>query len=324
MDRFIDARAMTDADVAKKLRDLEIDIAVDLNGLAGNTRPGILAHRPAPIQAQYLGYPGTMAAPFIDYVIADHVAIPEENRAFYSEKVAYLPDSYLPCDRQREISGSMPSRAEEGLPESGFVFACFNSLYKVAPEIFDVWMRLLLALDGSVLWLPDTNPAALANLRREAAARGVAPDRLIFARFTKRVEDHLARLHLADLFLDTLPYNAHSTASDALWAGLPVLTCLGSAFAGRVAAGMLHAVGLPELVTTSLSDYEKRALELAQDPSALARLRAKLARNRDTHPLFDTAQFTRGLEAVYKGMWERQQAGLAPESFSTRTAKQLA
>jgi predicted O-linked N-acetylglucosamine transferase (SPINDLY family) len=315
VDRFIDAQAMSDMEVAAMLRELEIDIAVDLNGLTGEKRHGILASRPAPIQVNYLGYPGTMAAPFIDYIIADHIVIPDENRGYYSEKVAYLPNTYLPYDRRRPIAEKNATRAEQGLPDEGFIFACFSNLYKIAPEIFDVWMRLLTAVDGSVLWLLASNPAAMHNLRRRAEANGISPERVIFAGHTKEAGDHLARHRLADLFLDTLPYNAHSTCSDALWTGLPVLTCLGKAFPGRVAASLLYATSLPELVTTSLPEYEARALALAHAPGQLTAIREKLARNRETALLFDTARFTRDLESVYTTMWERQQAGLPPESF---------
>jgi predicted O-linked N-acetylglucosamine transferase (SPINDLY family) len=316
VDRFLDARTISDGAVAAKLRGLEIDIAVDLNGLTGAKRPGILARRPAPVQVNYLGYPGTMAAPFIDYIIADPFVIPAENQIFFSEKVAYLPNAYLPYDSTRQIAEETPDRSEEGLPQTGFVFACFNTIYKISPEIFDVWMRLLKAVEGSVLWLPGPTPAVIATLRQEAQARGVAPERLVFARYAKRVEDHLARHRLADLFLDTLPYNAHSTGGDALWAGLPLLTCMGQAFPGRVAAGLLHAVGLPEMVTDSLADYEARALFLAHHPEELAAIRKKLADNRASAPLFDTPGFTRHLEAIFTTMRERQESGLPPDSFS--------
>ena len=315
-DRFIDAHVTGDGTVAAMLRELEIDIAVDLNGHTGSKRHGILMRRPAPLQVNYLGFPGTMAAPFIDYIIADKTVIPEENRTFYTEKTAYLPNAYLPYDRQRKIADNPPSRGAEGLPETGFVFASFNSLHKMGPEVFDIWMRLLKAVDGSVLWMPGSDLGASKSLQQEAAARGVAPERLIFARFLKSSEDHLARQRLADLFLDTLPYNAHSTAADALWAGLPVLTCTGRAFQARVAAGLLRAIDMPEMITNSPAEYEQLALALARDPARLAAIREKLARNRDTTPLFDAAAFTRGLEAVYRTMWERQEAGLAPDSFS--------
>jgi predicted O-linked N-acetylglucosamine transferase (SPINDLY family) len=315
-DRFIDVQAMSDAQVATMLRELEVDIAIDLNGYAGEKRPGILAHRPAPVQVNYLGYPGTMDVPFINYIIADHVVIPDKHQIHYSEKVVCLPHAYLPNDRKRRIAEKTPSRAEEGLPETGFVFACLNNTYKIGPEMFDVWMRLLRGVDGSVLWLKSTNTAAMSNLRREAKARGVAPERLVFASRVPRAEDHLARLRLADLFLDTLPYNAHATACDALWAGLPVLTCTGNSFPARVGASLLHAIGLPELVTSSLAEYEELALALARNPERLAGIKAKLMRNRDTEPLFDTARFTRDLESAYTAMWERQQAGLPPTSFA--------
>jgi predicted O-linked N-acetylglucosamine transferase (SPINDLY family) len=319
VDRFIDASAMSDLAVAKLLRDLEIDIAVDLNGLTGLFRTRIFAHRVAPLQVNYLGYPGTMAAPFIDYIIADKVVIPEENRAFYSEQIAFMPHTYLPCGGRRPISESATSRKEQGLPEKGFVFTCFNSMHKLLPDLFAVWMRILHAVEGSVLWLPGQSSTVAANLRHEAMAQGIAPQRLIFARFEKKVEDHLARQRLADLFLDTFPYNAHSTAADALWAGLPLLTCRGNAFQARVAASLLETLGLPELVTSSLAEYEARAITLARDPQALPTLREKLARNRDAGPLFDTPRFTRDLEAVYARMWERQQSGQPPEGFSIPT-----
>lgn len=315
-DRFFNANAMSQESIAKAMRDWEIDIAIDLNGLTGNDRGSVLAHRPAPLQVNYLGYPGTMGVPFIDYLIADPIVVPEENRAFYSEKIAYLPNSYLPCDSRRLVPGRLPSRTQQGLPEAGFVFASFNNLHKLGPEIFSIWMRLLRAMENSVLWLPAAQGTVRKNLGREAQTHGVAPERLIFARFEERPEDHLARQCLADLFLDILPYNAHSTAGDALLAGLPLLTCLGRSFQGRVAASLLQAAGMPELITSSLDEYERRALELARDPGQLAVLRQKLADRRATAPLFDTARFTRDLERVYTTMWQRQQAGKPPADFS--------
>ena len=297
------------------LRKLEIDIAVDLKGYTAGMRPEILAHRPAPVQVNYLGHPGTMALPFIDYIIADRVVIPEENRIHYSEKVVYLPHSYQANDFKRLIAERPPSRAEAGLPENGFVFASLNATYKIGPEMFGIWMRLLRDVENSVLWLLEDNVSASLNLRREARNCGIAPERLVFAPLIPAGRN-LARQRLADLFLDTLPVNAHTTASDALWAGLPVLTCMGNTFAGRVAASLLYAVGLPELVTASLVEYEELARALAQDPERLAAIKAKLLRNRKTKPLFDTARFTRDLEAAYTGMWGRQQAGLPPASFA--------
>jgi len=287
-----------------------------LNGLTGGKRTTILARRPAPVQVNYLGYPGTMAVPFIDYLIADPIVIPEESRRFYSEKIAYLPDSYLPYDTAKSISENLPSRRDQGLPEKGFVFACFNTTPKIAPDVFDVWMGLLRQVEGSVLWLAGGSSPALANLRREAAARGIAPERLVFARFEKNPGDHLARQSLADLFLDTMPYNAHSTGNDALWAGLPILTCLGNDFQSRVAASLLRSVGLPELVTKNLAEYEELALALVREPQRLAALRERLAHNRRTAPLFDIGRYTRNLETIYGTMWRRRQSGLPPESFS--------
>jgi protein O-GlcNAc transferase len=318
VDRFVAAHSMSDAAAAEMLRKLEIDIAIDLNGFTGEFRPGILARRPAAVQVSYLGYPGTMDVPFMDYIIADRIVIPEEHQIHYSEKVAYLPHSYMPNDRKRRIADMTPNRAQAELPETGFVFACFNNPYKIGPETFDVWMRLLHAVEGSVLWLPSIYAAAIGNLRREAKARDVAPSRLIFAPRVAREEEHLARLRAADLFLDTLPYNAHATASDALWAGVPVVTLIGNTFPGRVAASLLYALGLPELVTSSIADYEEMARTLALDPNRLAAIRAKLARNRDTEPLFDTARVTRALESAYITMRERQEAGLSPASFAVQ------
>ena len=315
-DRFIDVQNLSDADIAKTIRDLEIDIAIDQNGYSGLGRPGILVCRPAPVQVNYLAYPGTMAASFMDYIIADKTLIPYENQIYYQEQVVYLPHSYLPFDRKRSISSTTLGRTDERLPETGFVFVCNNAAHKIGPEIFGIWMRLLAKVDGSVLWLQSLNPPAMSNLRREANAAGISPERLVFAAQVPRIEDHLARLGQADLFLDTLPYNAHATASDALWAGVPVLTCLGSTFPARVAAGALYAAGLPELVASSLAEYEALALALARDPERLAAVRRKLMRNRDTEPLFDTRRYARYLEAAYMVMWERSQCGLPPKSFS--------
>jgi predicted O-linked N-acetylglucosamine transferase (SPINDLY family) len=314
-DRFTDISRDSDEAAAALLRRLEIDIVVDLKGYTAEGRPGILSRRPAPVQAAYLGFPGTMAAPYVDYVIADEIVIPQEQRAFYSEKIAYLPDSYQCNDRDRVVASRTQSRAEAGLPDSGFVFCCFNNNHKILPETFDIWMRLLADAEGSVLWLLQDNDAAARHLRREAQARGIAPERLVFA---PRVAppDHLARHRLADLFLDTLPYNAHTTASDALWAGLPVLTVASSTFAGRVAASLVTALEMPELIAPTLVDYEAAALGLARAPERLAELKAKLARNREHAALFDTARFTHHLEAAYRTMWERAERGLPPATFA--------
>jgi predicted O-linked N-acetylglucosamine transferase (SPINDLY family) len=313
-DRFVEVGGQSDAEAARIIRDLEIDIAIDLKGYTNESRPAILAHRPAPVQAQYLGFPGTMAVDFIDYLIADPVVVPPEDQSHYAEKIVTLPDSYQCNDDMREIPARAPTRYELGLPP-GFVFCCFNSNHKVLPQVFAVWMRLLNATSGSVLWLLEDNPAAAQNLRAEAEAHGVDAERLVFAKHTDP-STHLARQTHADLFLDTLPYNAHTTGSDALWAGLPVLTVRGRTFAGRVAASLLTAAGLPELVTGSLEEYEAQALKLARDAEALTRIRRKLAESRKQCALFDTARTARHLEAAYQMMWERKQRGLPALSFS--------
>jgi predicted O-linked N-acetylglucosamine transferase (SPINDLY family) len=314
-DRFINVRNRSDAEIAALLRKAEVDIAVDLMGHTKHSRPGVFARRPAPVQLNYLGYPGTMGAGYIDYILADAFVIPAELRQHYSEKVVWLPDSFQVNDSQRRIAERIPTRAECGLPERGFVFCCFNNCFKINPDFFDVWMRLLANVEGSVLWLYAPSAAAAANLRREARARGVVPERLIFAPRAK-LADYLARYRLADLFLDTLPYNAGTTASDALWAGLPVLTCAGRAFTGRMAGSLLRAVGLPELITHSIPDYEALALKLASHPTMLRELRDKLAANRPTAPLFDIERFRHHIESAYRMMWETYQRGEAPRAFS--------
>ena len=312
---FIDARALRDIDVAKRLRDLEIDIAVDLNGFTDHARTGIFALRPAPVQVNYLGYPATMGASYIDYIVADRVVIPHEQHDAYAEKVVYLPCCYQANDATRRIAERTPLRAEVGLPEHGFVFCSFNNNYKITPAVFDVWMRLLRSIDGSVLWLLEGNPAAPSNLRREAESRGVAASRLVFAPKVP-LADHLARHRCADLFLDTQPWNAHTTASDALWAGLPLLPCVGTTFAARVAASLHHAIGMDRLVTSSLADYEALALQLARDPTLMADMKQKLARNRATYPLFDTDRSRRAIESAYAEMCARHRRGEPPASFA--------
>jgi predicted O-linked N-acetylglucosamine transferase (SPINDLY family) len=315
-DHFLDMSDTDDRAVATLLREKEIDIAVDLMGYTQHARPNIFAFRPAPIQASYLGYAGTMGADFIDYVIADGIVLPLDQQPHYTEKIVHLPDCFLVNDSTREISPHAAGRTQEGLPENGFVFCCFNQGYKLSPAMFGVWMRLLAGIDRSVLWLSQLSDEAAANLRSEARTRGVDPARLVFAGRVPSQADHLARQALADLFLDTLPYNAHSTASDALWAGLPVLTCKGATFAGQVAASLLHAVGLPELVTNGLEEYEALALKLATEPSQLRAIRRKLEANRLGYPLFDTDRFRRHIEAAYRTMWDIWRRGEAPRSFS--------
>jgi protein O-GlcNAc transferase len=313
-ERFVDARHKNDHEVANMLRELEIDIAVDLNGYTTGGPTGIFALRAAPLQVNYLGYPGTMGTDYFDYILADRWVIPEQDHGCYTENVVYLPDSYQVSESRRRIADRTPTRAEAGLPEQAFVFCSFNNNYKLSPMVFDVWMRLLEKVEDSVLWLYVSNAAAERNLTKEAARRGIAPDRLVFATKTY-YEVYLARLQLADLALDTLPYNGHATTSDALWAGLPVLTCLGTTFAGRVAASVLNAVGLSGLITRSLPEYQALALELATHPARLADLRARLERNRATCPLFDTDRFRRHIESAYVTMWERHQRGAPPASF---------
>jgi predicted O-linked N-acetylglucosamine transferase (SPINDLY family) len=310
-DRFIDVRNQSDQDVAALARSLEIDIAVDLKGFTKDFRTGIFACRAAPIQVNYLGYPGTMGADYIDYIIADAILIPASDQGHYTEKVAYLPDSYQVNDTQRRIADRTITRAEAGLPPDGFVFCCFNQSFKITPDVFGTWMRILGRVAGSVLWLFHDNAAAAANLREAAPRHGVDAGRLVFAE-RQKLPEHLARHRLADLFLDTAPYNAHTTASDALWAGLPVLTRMGATFASRVAASLLTAIGLPELITTTLDAYEAKAVELATNHDALMTVKQTLARNRLTAPLFDTARFTGHLEAAYQATYARYQAGLPP------------
>ena len=314
-DQFHDVRLASDFEVAQFLSRIQTDVVIDLMGYTKYSRPRVLSYRPAPIAVAYLGYPGTMGTSFIDYIVVDKIVLPFSQQPFYTEKIVHLPDSYLVNDSQRRIAAETPTRATAGLPEEGFVFCCFNNSYKINPPMFDVWMRLLGRVGGSVLWLLRANETAYDRLRSEAAQRGIDPARLVFAE-PKPLAEHLARHRLADLFLDTLPYNAHTTASDALWAGLPVLTCCGKSFAGRVATSLLNAVGLPELVTTALEEYEALAFRLATDASLLASFKQRLERNRLRCPLFDTDRFRRHIEVAYKTMWEFWQRGERPRSFS--------
>jgi protein O-GlcNAc transferase len=312
-DKFIDLAAFGVDDIARRIKAEEIDVLIDLNGFTQNARPGIFARRPAPVQVNYLGFPGTMGADYIDYIIADAVLIPPAHRASYAEKIACLPHCYLPHDDAgRAIPDVTPQRGECGLPERGVVFCCFNNAYKLNPQVFASRMRILKAVEGSRLWLSEGHPAAMANLRKEAANAGVDPARLVFAPRLPSPADHLARHRLADLFLDTWPYNAHTTASDALWAGLPVLTQLGESFAGRVAASLLTAIGLPEMIVPTMERFESLAIELATAPEMLSRVRERLAGNRSSAPLFDTKLFTRHLEIAYVAMAERVRAGFSP------------
>ena len=310
-DRFIWVDTLSDEEVAKLSRDLEIDIAVDLGGYTANCRTGIFARRAAPIQMAYLGYPSTTGAPYFDYLVSDETIIPEDSRKFYSEKIAYVP--IYQVNDKKQISEKVFSRSEFGLPENGVVFCCFNNPYKITPEIFDIWVDILKAVDGSVLWFYEKYEITSINLRKEAIKRGIDPERLIFAKYMNSMEEHLARYALADLFLDTLPYNAHTTAGDALWAGLPVLTRLGNSFAARVAGGLLRAVGIPELVTSSIEEYRDLAIRLAKNPDELKAIREKLAVTKLTSPLFNAKEFSKNFEKTLAKVYDHYQSDLPPD-----------
>lgn len=313
-DQFIDVRLRSDKDIALLSREMGIEVAVDLKGFTRDSRTGIFSYRAAPIQVNYIGYPGTMAAEYIDYIIADPTLIPIESKKHYSEKVVYLPNSYQVNDRQRVIADKVFTKEELSLPSDSFVFCCFNNNYKITPDTFNGWVRILKAVEGGVLWLLEDNPTAGINLRKEAQARGLDPNRLVFAKRMK-ISEHLARHRVADLFIDTFPYNGHTTASDALWAGVPVLTRIGESFASRVAASSLNAIELPELITTTQEQYESIAIELATIPEKLRFIKQKLERNKLTTALFDTPRFTKHIEAAYKQMYERYQADLPPKNI---------
>jgi predicted O-linked N-acetylglucosamine transferase (SPINDLY family) len=311
-DKFFDIRHLSDLEITRTSRRLNIDIAVDLGGHTKDSRPLVFAERAAPIQINYLGYPGTTGITNMDYLIADRILIPTTDKNAYSEQIIYLPYSYQANDSKRSASGEKFSREELSLPAEGFIFCCFNNNWKITPELFSCWMRILNAVKKSVLWLFEDNPTVVVNLRKEASSRNIDSHRIVFAKRMPH-EEHLARYRLADLFLDTLPYNAHTTASDALWIGLPVLTCQGETFAGRVASSLLTNIGLPELITRSLQEYESLAIELATNPDKLAQIKTKLAENRLTTPLFDTPLFTKHIEAAYQTAYDRYQSGLPPD-----------
>jgi predicted O-linked N-acetylglucosamine transferase (SPINDLY family) len=311
-DKFIDVRFKSDKDIALISRSLGIDIAIDLKGFTRDERANIFAYRAAPIQVSYIGYPGSMMAEYIDYIIADPTLIPVDSQKFYSEKIVYLPNSYQVNDRKRVIKDKVFTKNELGLPEECFVFCCFNNNYKITPKIFDGWIRILKAVPGSILWLMIDNNIASLNLRKESEARGLDPNRLFFAK-KMELSEHLARHRAADLFLDTHPYNAHTTASDALWTGLPVLTFLGESFPSRVAASLLNAIGLTELITRTQQEYEALAIELATNPVKLESIKNKLDRNKLSTALFDTPLFTMHIEDAYMQMHERYKANLSPD-----------
>jgi predicted O-linked N-acetylglucosamine transferase (SPINDLY family) len=312
--QFIDVSDMSDLEIVELSRNLQIDIAVDLGGYTTNSRTKIFSYRAAPIQLSYIGYLGTMGAEYYDYLLADKTIIPDELQRFYSEKIAYLP-SYQANDRKRIISDRQFTKEELGLPEAGFVFCCFNNNYKILPFMFDAWMRILNAVDGSVLFLYADNERSKANLIHEADLRGIDSARIVFGGRIHS-EEYLARYRVCDLFLDTFPYNAGTTASDALWVGLPVVTLMGQSFASRMASSLLNAIGLPELVTTNQEDYEVLAIELAKNPKKLADIKLKLAANRLTAPLFDTPLFTKNIETAYIKMMQRYFADLKPDHIS--------
>lgn len=315
-DRFVEIGPLSHGEAARAIHADGVHILVDLKGYTTGARPGILALRPAPIQVNYLGFPGTMGAPFIDYLVGDGVITPPEHQADYCEKLVILPGSYQVNDRKRRVPPTQ-SRAALGLPADAFVFCCFNQPYKILPVVFDAWMRLLAAVPGSVLWLLEFNAWSIGNLRREAAARGVDPSRLVAAPM-RPLQEHLSRIGAADLFLDTMPCNAHTSASDALWCGVPVLTCPGESFVSRVAASLLTASGMPELIADSLQEYEAMALRLAQSPAELKSLRERLATNRATCALFDTPAYVQAMEEAYERMWEAFATGRSPQQIDLR------
>jgi predicted O-linked N-acetylglucosamine transferase (SPINDLY family) len=320
-DTFIDVRGQSDREVALLARSMGIDIAVDLGGFTANSRTEIFALRAAPLQVNYLGYPSTMGADYMDYLVADRTVIPDGREGDYTEKIIYLPDCFIPNDSTRAVAESAVTREAHGLPRAGFVFCCFNSGYKIMPGVFDGWMRILARTEHSVLWLSQNDPTAADHLRRAATRCGIDPQRLVFAGRMPSVADHLARHRMADLFLDTRPYNAHATCIDALWSGLPVITCIGDSFAARVSASLLKAVELPELITATAEDYEELAVQLAKNPQQLAAIKQKLMLKRATMPLFDTPIYTKHLEAAYRLIVGRYQAGLTPDRIDVASIR---
>jgi predicted O-linked N-acetylglucosamine transferase (SPINDLY family) len=315
--RYVNVSSVSDAEAAKAIRSLEVDIAVDLTGYTAGCRPGIFARRPAPVQVGYLGYLGTSGSSYMDYLIADRVAVPAEAEQWYSERIVRLPPPFLPPDDREAIASHSPTREELGLPQASFVFCAFSTSYKFNPPTFDIWMRLLREVPGSVLWLRDGDATMRSNLAHEAGARQIDPQRLVFAPKVAAMQDHLARHRQADLFLDTWPFGAHATARDALWAGLPVLTCLDESFASRVAGSLLTALHLPELITQNLTEYEQCALALARDRDKLSSLRSRLERSLRDESLFDTGLYCRHLESAYRTMWQRSERGEGAVSFPT-------
>jgi len=316
-DEFTDIRGIGDFDLAQQLRAKEVDILFNLNGFFGAHRTGLFANRAAPIQINFLGCPGTMGIDYMDYLIADNVVIPKESYHYYNEKIISLPHSYQINDSKRPELKRTITRKDCGLPEGAFVFCCFNNIYKITPETFQRWMRVLKRVPNSVMWFYYNYPEAPENLKREAQALGIDASRLIFSPYIK-MSEHLERNVLADLFLDSLPYNAHTTASDALWANVPVLTLQGKSFAGRVAASLLHAIEMPELITYTEQEFEDKAVDLATHPEKLAALKSKLSKNRLTTPLFDTKLYTKHFEAALIEAYERYQSDLPPAHIQVK------
>jgi protein O-GlcNAc transferase len=316
--QFHDVSALGDEAAARRIRELAIDVIVEMVPLSDGSRPAILAHRPAPIQVNGWSAGYSTGAPHLDYVLGDAVTLPFSDQPFYTEKIVHLPHTCFGYDSTQVANPRVPDRAEEGLPQDGFVFCSFNTSYKILPEFFAIWMRLLHRVEGSVLWLARNNDFSAANLRRAASEAGIDPKRLVFAQVRPAIEDHLARHRLADLALDTLPYNAQSTAMDALWAGVPILTCAGRSFCGRLAMSQLQSISLPELIAEDVRAYEELAVALAREPERLKQIRRKLERNRLTSPLFDTARLCRELEAAYETMMEIWHRGEKPRSFAVK------
>jgi predicted O-linked N-acetylglucosamine transferase (SPINDLY family) len=312
-DKFFDIQKLNEFEAVRLSRELEVDIAIDLGGYTMNSRPKIFCLRAAPIQISYLGYPGTSGNKNIDYFIGDPITITDQNREHFTEKIIQLPNSFLVNPSKRPIAQEEPSRLECGLPENGFVFCCFNSLWKLTPEVFKSWVRILQSIDDSILWLQTSGETQQKNLVQAFESESISKTRIIFANRVPSLSDHLCRYRKASVFLDTFPYGAHTTASDALWAGLPVLTRAGESFASRVAASLLYSVGLPELITNTAREYESAAIELANNPQMVSKMKAKLVENRSTCPLFNAAVVTRQIEAGYQAAYNRYHANLEPD-----------
>ena len=313
-DQFINVNSKSDKEIAELSRDLKIDIAVDLMGFTKNHRFGIFVERCAPIQASYLGYSGTTGSDYIDYIIADKVLIPEESQKFYTEKIIYLPDSFMVSDTTKKISNKVYTRQELGLPKSGFVFCCFSQNYKITPDVFDTWMRILKKVENSVLWLAENNKTGVKNIKNEAELRGIDPNRIIFAQHMLLAE-HLARHRLADLFIDTFPYTAHTTCNDALWSNVPVLTRIGESFASRGAASLLSAISLSELITNTEKEYEDLAIKIATNKNYFTEIKNKLSKNRTSKPLFNTKLFTQNIESAYFKIYEKYISNKNPDNI---------